>query len=114
MGRRSAGRRVEEFILFDSLRGWEPHLQPQSTGLGTRWGSTETFPPRPISRPGPANCRDLRETPDSDQVADPRASPLRLAGAARCLTTSRKDPYPVQVFVRDNDVNGALRVLKKK
>ena len=40
--------------------------------------------------------------------------PLRLAGAARYLSTSGKDTYPVQVFVRDNDVNGALRVLKKK
>jgi hypothetical protein len=33
MGRRSAGRRIEGFVLFDVLyEGWEPHLEPQVPG----------------------------------------------------------------------------------
>src|SRR6516162_10192496 len=63
--------------------------------------------------PGPANCRGLRKTPDSDQVLDPRAAPLTPTGMPRFVHI-RKGCNPVQVFVRDNDVNGALRVLKKK
>src|ERR1700745_1162725 len=62
---------------------------------------------------GPANCRDLRKTPEPDQILDPRASPLRPAGGA-ALRPHQKGCNPVPVFVRDTDANGALRVLKKK
>jgi small subunit ribosomal protein S21 len=40
-------------------------------------------------------------------------SPLRPGGAPCCVFI-RKGCNPVQVFVRDNDVNAAIRVLKKK
>ena len=49
----------------------------------------------------------------SDQVRHPRASPLKTPGR-RATSTNQERVQPVQVFVRDNDVNGALRVLKKK
>ena len=63
--------------------------------------------------PGPANFEDIRKNPGPDQVVDPRASPLRPAGC-RITSSSGKVNYPVLVYVRDNDVNAAIRVLKKK
>src|SRR6516164_8966765 len=96
-----------------SLRGWEPHLEPQSTGLGTRRDRWRSARQALYRGPGPANCGDLRKTPEPDQVPDPRASPLRPGGAPRYFLI-RKGCNPVQVFVRDNDVNAAIRVLKKR
>src|SRR6201997_5689174 len=93
-----------------SLRGWDPHLEPQSTGLGTRRGRRRPSRQDLYRGPRPANCGDLRKTPVSDQIRDPRASSLRPA--ERNVHTSGMGTNPVQVFVRDND--GALRVLKKK
>jgi small subunit ribosomal protein S21 len=40
--------------------------------------------------------------------------PLRPAGGAAPRPHLEKGSNPVQVYVRDNDVNAAIRVLKKK
>jgi small subunit ribosomal protein S21 len=108
MGRRSAARRVEELILFD-----EPRLEPQSTWLETRRGRWRSVGEDLYRDSGPANCGDLRKASEPDRILDPRASPLRPGGAPRFVLI-RKGCNPVQVFVRDNDVNAAIRVLKKK
>src|SRR5215471_18262985 len=109
--RRSPRRGVHS--LRCSLRGWEPRLEPQSTGLGTRRRWRRPSRQDLYRGPGPANCGDLRKTPDPNQVLDPRASPLRSAGC-RATSASGKGNNPVLVYVRDNDVNAAIRVLKKK
>jgi small subunit ribosomal protein S21 len=61
-----------------------------------------------------AQDRQIAEkTPGAGQ--SPR--PACVAAKARrgtALRASGKGSNPVQVYVRDNDVNGALRVLKKK
>jgi len=63
MGRRSAGRRVEELILFDVLyEDGAAHrtakYQPRKSAA-----STETFPPRPISRDSTGKLRRSLENP---------------------------------------------------
>ena len=114
MARRSAVRRVEESILFDVLStrmGRAPRTAKYRARNLAR--STETCAPRPISRPRTGKFRRYPEKPGPDQVVDPRASPLRPAGC-RITSSSGKGNYPVLVYVRDNDVNAAIRVLKKK
>src|SRR6516164_4472439 len=95
-----------------SLRGWDAHLERQSTGLGT-WRDRRRPARQDLYRgPGPANFEDLRKTPGPDQVVDPRASPLRPAGC-RITSSSGKGNYPVLVYVRDNDVNRNPRLEEK-
>src|SRR5215469_4496094 len=108
--RRSPRRGVHS--LRCSLRGWEPHLEPQSTGLGTRRCRRRSARQDLYRNSGPANCGDLRKAPEFSQILDPRAPPLRVNSL--CDLFIRKGCNPVQVFVRDNDVNAAIRVLKKK
>src|SRR5215472_5253489 len=62
---------------------WEPHLEPQSAGLGTRRRRRRPARQDLYRGPGPANCGDLRKTPDPNQVVDSRASPLSRDGSAR-------------------------------
>src|SRR5215472_13944802 len=78
--RRSPHRGVRS--LRCSLRGWEPHLEPKSAGLGTRRRRRRPSRQDLYRGAGPANCGDLWKTQDSDQVLDPRAAPLKLAGGA--------------------------------
>src|SRR5215469_8453514 len=75
--------------------------------------STETFPRRHISRD---SIGKLWRSPENPGL---RSSPSPARAAAKVPRSVSLRPYqervqPVQVFVRDNDVNGALRVLKKK
>ena len=113
MARRSAVRRAEEFILFDVL--YEDGTRTSNRKVpGSELGEVDgACTPRTISRPRTGKFRRYPEKPGPNQVVDPRASPLRPAGC-RITSSSGKVNYPVLVYVRDNDVNAAIRVLKKK
>ena len=83
MGRRSDARRVEEFILFDVL--YEDGSRTSNRKVpGSELGGFDGDVPAKtyIEAQDSANCGDLRKTQDSDQVVDPRAAPLKLAGGA--------------------------------
>ena len=113
MARRSAVRRVESPFssMFSTRMGRAPRTAKYRARNLAR--SMETCAPRPISRPRTGKFRRYPEKPGPNQVVDPRASPLRPAGC-RITSSSGKVNYPVLVYVRDNDVNAAIRVLKKK
>ena len=95
MGRRSAGRRVEEFVLFDVL--YEDGSRTSNRKVpGSELGGVDgDLRAKDLYRgAGPANCGDLRKTQDSDQVVDPRAAPLKLAGGAA------RRPYQERVQIQ--------------
>jgi small subunit ribosomal protein S21 len=114
MARRSTVRRVEEFVLFDVLYQDGTRTSnrnvPSSELVDIEADLlAETY----IEVQDRQNCRALGKTPAPDQVIDPLASPLGSPGR-RTTCVSGKGSNPVQVYVRDNDVNAAIRVLKKK
>src|SRR5262245_1849717 len=64
---------------------------------------------RPVQIATQARSRESFSPPSAQHRSGPRRTPA-LAKGARC----KKGRYLLQVFVRDNNVEQALRVLKKK
>ena len=74
MGRRSAGRRGEQFVLFDVL--YEDGSRTSNRKVpGSKLGGVDgDLPARTyIEALDRQNCGDLWKTPEPDQVLDPRA-----------------------------------------
>jgi small subunit ribosomal protein S21 len=113
MGRRSAVRRVDEFILFDVL--YEDGTRTSNRKVpGSELGEVDgDLLAKTYIEAQDRQIAEISGTADPNQVLDPRASPLRPAGC-RATSSSGKDNNPVLVYVRNNDVNAAIRVLKKK